>query len=639
MSDPDSDGRNAVAASIRQSLDLAIEHHTTGNLSEAERLYKQVLQSEPKNPEALHLLGAIAIQVGRSDVAVDLISRALSFKPDYAEAQNALGIAFNSLGKLDSAVEKFNKAIAIKPTYAEAYGNLGSTLQRLGQFDEAVASFQKSIAINAGNPSTHYNLGNALKEAGRLQEAETSFLLALDINPDYALAHNNLGTLYKDLGRLEGAAGCYQKALDADPTYADAHSNLLMTAQYRHGHDAQSLYRLHCQWDKQHAGFLGKPFADHDNLRDPDKRLRVGFVSADLRRHPIGYFLIGLLENANKDDLELICFCDGKHDDLSDRLQSAADGWLNCQGMATMVLAERIHSEKIDILFDLAGHTAANRLPLFALKPCPLQVSWAGYVGATGLKAMDYLLSDNHYTPENEHCFYREKILDMADAYVCYEPPSYAPEVGPLPCRQADFVTFGCFNNPAKINDEVLTAWADILKSVANSRLFLKYKGIDDDFSNRRIVAALTGRGVERSRVILEGGATHQAFLDSYNKVDIALDTFPYSGGLTTCEALWMGTPVVTFPGKTFASRHALSYLKTIGLDDLVACDKGGYVDLAVRLANDGDGLATLRSGLREKVARSPLCDREKFARGFTTKMRDIWRQWCGMPNGESDVV
>jgi protein O-GlcNAc transferase len=298
------------------------------------------------------------------------------------------------------------------------------------------------------------------------------------------------------------------------------------------------------------------------------------------------------------------------------------------RGLSDKALAAKILDDEIDILVDLTGHSAHNRLLVFARKPAPIQVTWAGYVGTTGLSAIDYLISDQYSTHADEEKFYSETVVRMPDGWLCYDPPGYAPEVGPLPFIENTYVTFASFSNPAKINEEVVDTWADILADVENSRLLIKYKSINSEHNSKRLIKLFEAKGVDRSRLTLEGQSPHVELLARYNDVDIALDPFPYSGGLTTYEALWMGVPVITTPGQTFASRHSFSHLSTIGLPELIAKDRNDYIRLAIELANDVGKIANLRAGLRNRMANSPICDVDRFAAGFTTVMQRIWRDW-----------
>jgi len=644
-------------------MDLAFEHYTAGRLAEAESIYQQILQADPGHPVAMHFLGVIAHQMGDNETGVDLLRKALAIKPDFDEAHFNLGIMLKELNKPDEAIQSYHQAIAINPGYAEAYNNLGTVLQKQFKLDEAETSYRKAIAINSDYAEAHNNLGNALKELNHLDKAESSYRTAIAIRPDYAKAHNNLGNTQKELGNLEDAIACFHKALDIWPDYAEAHNNLgntlkelgelddavasfrkalairpdfiqahdniLLTEQYRIGNTSKTLFQLHRQWDAQHGKKFQPSWPKHSNTGEPARRIRIGFVSPDLGRHPVGYFVVRLLENLPEKEIETVVYSELVDDDLTQRIKTAANVWHNVSGIPDDKLATMIINDGIDIVIDLAGHSANNRLLVFARKPAPLQVSWAGYVGTTGLSAIDYLISDRYSTPVDEEPFYQEKIIRMPDGWLCYDPPDYAPAVGEAPFKQNGRVTFGSFSNPAKINEEVVHVWAIILTAVANSQLLIKYKGINSRANAERLSALFEEEGLDASRLILEGPSSHVDLLARYNDIDIALDPFPYSGGLTTYEALWMGVPVITVPGRTFASRHSFSHLSTLGLHELSARDQDEYVSLAVGLANDGGKLVRLRAELREMMASSPICNGEKFAIGFATRMREIWRYWC----------
>jgi predicted O-linked N-acetylglucosamine transferase (SPINDLY family) len=391
------------------------------------------------------------------------------------------------------------------------------------------------------------------------------------------------------------------------------------------------LAEAHAEYDRQHAAPLGGAIAKHENTRDRHGRLRLGFVSPDLWQHPVGYFLVRVLENLSREQQETICYSDRiVKDDLARRLQAAATQWRDVIGMSDERLAEQIRSDQVDILFDLAGHTAHNRLLTFARKPAPIQITWIGYEGTTGLAAMDYLLADRHVAPEGSQQFYREQVLRMPDGYLCYDPPATAPPVGRLPSLAKGYTTFGSFNNPAKITPEVVAVWAKILGRVPTARLVLKYRGLGDPTLKRRYLDLFTAHDVEPRRLELLPPSSHAEYLATYHQVDVALDPFPFSGSATTCEALWMGVPVVTCPGETFASRHSLSHLSNVGLTGTIAHDLDEYVELAVSLAGDLPRLAALRAGLRQRMAASPLCDGKRFATNLTSLLQDVWGQWAG---------
>jgi predicted O-linked N-acetylglucosamine transferase (SPINDLY family) len=475
------------------------------------------------------------------------------------------------------------------------------------------------------------NRGNVLGKLGRLDDAVACYRKALASSPNFATAHNNLGLELQKLGRLKEAIASFRKALTIKPDLAEAHSSMALTTQYLPDVTLKELSEVHTSWDQQYGAPLQSGWRAHGNDPAPGRKLRIGLVSPDLGCHPVGYFVARLLQHKQQNDLECVCYSDRNPDDLTERLQALSDEWMDTRDVSDEALSERIRSDKIDILIDLAGHTANNRLLVFARKPAPIQVTWVGYMGSTGLSAMDYLIADRWHVPEGAEGDYTEKILRLPNGYICYEPPYYAPEVGPLPFEKNGFITFGCFNNPAKINEGVVAVWMEILKAVPNSKLILSYQNMDAKSNHDRFLNQFDSGGVEGTRLTVEGKAPHHSDLFArYNDIDIALDTFPYSGGLTTCEALWMGVPVITKPGDTFASRHSLSHLANVGAAELVADNLSDYVARTVDLAKDVSRLAGMRSELRGRMAKSPLCDGERFASDFTAAMRKIWQEWCG---------
>jgi predicted O-linked N-acetylglucosamine transferase (SPINDLY family) len=448
--------------------------------------------------------------------------------------------------------------------------------------------------------------------------------------PDYAEAHSNLGIALQDEGKLdEAVAGC-RRALELKPGDAKTLSNLLLALQYHAGVTLSKLAAAHAGYDRLHAAPLRTARRRHDNVRDPHRRLRVGFVSPDFGRHPVGYFLIRGLENLDRDQWETVCYCDRIiEDDLTARFQAAAMSWRDVSCLSDKELTEQILADRIDILFDLAGHTAKNRLPVFACKPSPIQVTWAGYAGTTGLEAMDYILADRYEIPVEAEDHYCERVLRMPNGYVCYDPPGDASPVSPLPALKEGYVTFGSFNNPVKINRLVVEVWAKILHRLPHSRLVLKFKGMSDSSIAEGLAEEFASHGIDPRRIECLGWSAHATLLAEYHRIDLALDPSPYNGGLTTCEALWMGVPVITCPGETFASRHSLAHLSNVGLTETIAGNPEAYVDLAVGLANDLPRLAAMRAGLRQRVAESPLCDGKRFAADWMHLFRGVWRDWC----------
>ncbi len=580
-------------ATISETLATAIEHQHAGRLQAAAELLTQVLQTEPDQVDVLHRLGRLDYQLGRVPEAIAAYRRAVELEPEFAEAHYDLGNALKAEGKLHHAAASYRQAVEHDPSHAGAHANLGLVLADVGKLDEAVACCRRALALK----------------------------------PDCAEVYCHLGKALKYLGRLDEAIASYRRALELKPDYAKAHSNLLFGLQYRAGVTPAELAEAHAAFDLQHAASLRSSIVPRESARDPAGPLRLGFVSPDLGRHPVGYFLVPVLENLAPEQAETVVYSDRTFkDDMTVRLQAAASEWHDVFRLSNEALAERIRADGIDVLFDLAGHTRDGRLLVFAHKPAPVQVTWAGYAGTTGLRAMDYILADRFEIPPGAECYYQERVLRMPDGYVCYDPPAYAPPVIPLPAAGRGVVSFGCFNNLAKLTPQVVEVWARILRRTPGSQLVLKYRGGDERSVVERFVALFAAHKVDRQRLVFLGSSLHTELLFAYQQIDIALDPFPYSGGLTTCEALWMGVPVVTCPFDTFASRHSLSHLSNVGLTETIARDLDEYVGIAVSLANDETRLAELRTGLRERMARSPLCDGKRFATNLVRLLREVSR-------------
>ncbi len=611
-------------AEAHNNLGNALKEH--GDLDEAIACYHRALELKPNYAAAHNNLGIVLRDLGKLDEAIVCYRRAEALKPDFAEAQNNIGMVLRDLGKLDEAIAHFRRAVELKPGFAEAHYNLGKAFKDQGNLDEAIACYRRALALLPDYADAHSNLGNAFKGQGNLEEAIACYRRALDLRPDYAEAFNNLGNAFRDQGNLDEATACYRRALELKADYATAHSNLLYTLQYCTGVTPAALAEAHAEFDRQHAAHLYGAVARHEKIHDAHDRPRLGFVSPDLGRHPVGYFLVRVLENLRRGQQETICYSDRiVKDGLTHRLQAAATKWRDVIGMSDERLVEQIRADRIDILFDLAGHTAHNRLLVFARKPAPIQISWIGYEGTTGLAVMDYLLADHLMVPEGSERHYREKILRMPDGYLCYDPPETAPLVDPPPSSTNGFATFGSFNNLAKITPEVVAVWAKILLAAPTARLTMKYRGLGDQTVKKRFLDLFAAHGVGQERLDLLAWSSYSDYLATYHQVDLALDPFPFSGSTITCESLWMGVPVITCPGETFASRHSLSHLSNVGLTETIARDSDDYVELAVSLAGDQPRLAAMRSGLRERMAASPLCDGERFATNLMLLLHEAW--------------
>jgi protein O-GlcNAc transferase len=609
-----------------------------GRVEEAEASYRRALKIKPDYAEAHSNMGIILKDRGRLEESEASCRRALEIKPDYADAHNNLGVTLRAFGRLDGAETSYRRALEIEPDYVEAHNNLGNILKDLNRLDEAEAAYRRALTIKPDYADAHYNLGVTLRVLGRLDEAEASYRRALEIKPDYAEAHNNLGNTLKDLGRLEDAEASYRRALKIRPDHVEAHSNLLFTLSYSAGHDPSYHLEEARRYGQMVAGKVRHCFSAWRCLPRPE-RLRVGFVSGDLHNHPVGYFLENLLAHIDRTRVELIAFpTHAGTDDLTIRIKPYFADWKPLSGLNDEAAARLIHSEGVHILLDLSGHTAHNRLPVFAWKPAPVQVSWLGYSGTTGVPQMDYVLTDKVRVPEAHRGYFTETVWYLPDTRLCFTAPDVDLPVQPLPALANGYITFACFQNLAKLSDSVLETWGLILAAVPTARMRLQCKQLADDFVRRQTSDRLKQFGIDPARLAMYGSVSRAAYLASYAEVDINLDTFPFPGATTTCEAIWMGVPTLTMVGDSIVARNGAGVLVAAGLTDWVAAGKEDYVAKAIVMAGDLPKLAALRAGLRKQALASPLFDSVRFARNFASALWGMWQQHSAQATGKASL-
>jgi len=620
-----------TAVAIDPALDeayhgLAIALRQWGRLPEAEACLREGLQRWPGHLQLLQGLGNVLVDQGRLPEAESCFAAVMRALP--AEPFGYLGLANvrAKQGRLDEAIAGYRAVLQRQPRFVEAYNNLGIVLEDAGRADEAIEVYGRALELDPGLAATAANLAICHERQGQVDAADHWARRAVQIDPGLPEAHMARAAALLAQGDAAGSVASCRQALELRPASAQAHSNRLLAAHYEEGVTAAGLRMLHVEWARRHAPPPrgGLPAVRRIAEAAP---LRVGFVSPDFGRHPVGYFLVRLMEHLDPARIEAVCYSDrGDADDLAERLRRVARPWRTVRGWSDDDLEACIRSDRIDVLVDLAGHTAGNRLPLFARKPAAVQMTWMGYVGTTGLEAIDYLLADRFHVPLGEDAQYVERVLRLPDGYVCYDPPDYAPDVGPLPAGGDGPITLGSFSNVAKLAPGVVATWSEILRRLPTARLLLKFRGLDQPHVQARLRERFAAAGVAPARVTLEGAAPHVELLASYQRVDVALDTWPYSGGLTTCEALWMGVPVITLPGSTFAGRHALSHLSNVGLRGTIARQRDEYIALAVGWAEDRPRLARTRAELRATMAASPLCDGRRFAQAWTERISAAWR-------------
>ncbi|MBF0626307.1 MAG: tetratricopeptide repeat protein [Magnetococcales bacterium] len=598
---------------------------------EAASRFRQVLAREPGHGQAANNLGLALQGLADWDGAVAAYRQALAQGVGGRHlVHNNLGVALRALARREEALEQYLAALEIQPDYPEALNNLGILYKDLGRWEESEAVFRKALRLRPQFHKARNNLGTLLRARDRFLEAAVQYRQILREDRELFEVWNNLANVLGDLAEVEQAVGAYEAALELNPGAVHVHSNLIMNLHYLPQWSAPALLERCRAFDARHTAPLTPAAPAHANRPDPERPLRVGYVSPDFRQHPVGFFWQPVMANHDARQWEIFCYAGHANPDwVTKRIQGWAPHWREVRSLPDAELAELIRHDGIDILVDLSGHTDGHRLMTFARRPAPVQLTAGGHFNTTGVGAIDYLLCDRFHVPPGAEAYISEQPLRLPDGYVCYAPPAYAPPVGPLPASEQGQVTFGCCNNLMKVTPEVIRLWATILQDLPGSRIRLTTRALGEPVVRRKIQDLFAAGGIAADRVLLAGGCSHGELLATYGAIDIALDPFPYSGGLTTLEALWMGVPVVTLSGTHFCTRHSTSHLSNAGLDELVTTSPDQYRATALGLAADLSALARLRAGLRSRVARSSLCDGGRYTRTLETAFRDIWRRWC----------
>lgn len=609
-------------------LVTAFAHQRAGRPDLAAAACQQVLEREPANTKAMQLLGVSLHQLGRHDHAVELLRRSAEAAPGVAEFWSNLGGVLGSLGRHDEAVAVFRRAIDLNPGHAGSRNNLGVTLEALGRYEEAATAYRDAIRIRPDSAEAHHNLANALRRMGGYPEALATGMRAVELRPDYAEALNNIGATLELLGRIDEARAYYARAASASSAFLTAHNNLLISHRYRaEEHDAARLFDAHVAWTRRYAEPLYAAARPHHNAPDPDRRLRLGYVTPDFREHPVTRFIERVLEAHDRRRVEVFCYWSGDRPDAATaRVRAHADCWRDIARLDGQAAAELIRSDGIDVLVDLAGHTGRHQMVMFARRPAPVQVAYLGYSDTTGLATIPYRITDAYCDPPGmtEH-LYTERLVRLPRCAWCYRPFDGSPAVGPLPAdRNGGRVTFGAFNRFSKVTEKMARAWAEILARMPGSTLVVVAPE-DEGFAR----GALTGWGVPPDRLRLTRTEPVPTFLRLYNEVDVALDTYPHNGHTTTCDAAWMGVPTVSLAGRSFVSRMGVSVLSALGLPELIAASPADYVRISVELAGNLPRLREMRTGFRGRMLASALSDGRGLAAALEAAYRELWRAWC----------
>ena len=575
------------------------------NFPEAKKLLEEMIKSDRSDVDAWTYLAMIYAQTGPVGEFERCCRQVVSATPNSANAHFNLGVSLGMQDKVYDAIQSYRQAVKLKPDHVLALFNLGHSLQRVFLLEEALSCYTRVLDIKS-TPADH-------------------------VPPNFnATVQHYLANVLKAQGKMKEALAHYRQALDLNPAMTGAHSDMLLALNYDPP-DAESVFDEHVKWGKRHGYTGANPF-QHRRTQGSDRPLRVGYVSPDFYRHAVTFFFEPLLANHDRSRVVPVCYSlSRKSDDVTVRLRALSAQWRDVFTMSDEQVAGQIHADGIDILVDLAGHMGENRLTIFSRKAAPIQVSWLGYPNTTGLTAIDYRLTDVQADPPGStDRFYTERLFRLSRGFLCYRPPESAPAVGQPPFIAAGAITFGSFNNLSKISPGTIELWASILHAVPHSRLILKNASFTDIPTRQPYYREFEKHGIVRDRLDFRGLdrdlADHQSV---YNEIDIALDPFPYNGATTTCEALWMGVPVITLAGTTHAGRVGVSILTQMEMTEFIAAGHDDYLRIAVDLANDPARLSELRRGLRTRMAASPLCDAKSFARAVEDAYGTMWQNLC----------
>ena len=583
-----------------------------GNTTAALALLRDVLAQRPSASPVRARYARLLFEIGRLGDAIPQLQRLHESQPDNAEHLCNLGYLLVLTGDLPEGLKRLEQAVSLAPGFAAALGNLGLTYNKLGQPDKGEFTLRQALAAAPDFAEAWTNLALSLFALGRLQEAEQAARKAVRLAPGVADMHCNLALILQESLALDDALAAYRRALSLAPGHLAAQSNYQMALQYRPGLSSRQLRQAAASVRYSPINAAG-PVAHRANART-----RIGFVSADFRRHPIGFFLPLPLSHIDRARFEIHCFSSSLNEDVfTARVREQADHWHSVGRMNDESLYRLIVAQEIDILIDLSGHTAGNRLACFAQRAARLQFSWLGYFASTGVAGLDAVLLGEEQAPAGAEAWYTEPLLRLQANQFCYQAPDYAPAVVEPPVLKNGYITFGSFNNAAKLNDELLRTWAGVLHDTPRSRLVLKWKGLNDPAVSTRLHRVFSSLGIASDRIVLRGNSPHPEMLAEYADIDIALDTFPFSGALTSCEALWMGLPIVTMAQLRPVSRQTAAILVAMGRESWVARNASDYRQIASTLALDVDSLATLRRRLRGECRQMAAEQAARLARSL----------------------
>jgi predicted O-linked N-acetylglucosamine transferase (SPINDLY family) len=614
------------AKTSTELLARAVAHQRAGRAREAESAYRQLISRNPQHQQALFHLSVLFLQSGRFEEASRYLERLVEMAPDQPVLLTNLGEAYRRGGELELAATTFERILELDPDFPEARQNLGITLMDAGRPNEALPHLERAVALRPDSALFHVSLAWALGKLERPDESLEHARHAVELEPEHASGHLHLANAQNDLGDRAGAIASYRRAVELDPSDYRAHSNLILVALADPAWDSAMLHAEARAWAKLHAEPLRVRIEPHTNDRRADRRLRVGYVSPDFRAHPVRQFLMPLLRHHEPSAVEVFLYSSVERPDFSteEYRTLAGERFRDISRTDDLAVAALVRRDRIDVLLDLAVHGAGHRLRVFAMKPAPVQMTWLGYNGTTGLDTVDYRITDPYFDPPGtDPSDFSEAPLVLPESYWCYDALEQDLPVAPLPALTDGHVTFGCLNSYRKVHPGALALWSRVLAEAPGSRLALLVA------DHPRVRKELESAGIDPSRVDFGGRSSRREYLERHHHVDLALDTFPFCGGTTSLDAVFMGVPVVTLTGRTTLQRAGSSIANNLGLPELVTTTEDAFVAKAVEWARDVPRLSALRASLRGRLEASPFCDYPRFARNLESAYRKAWQTWC----------
>jgi len=639
---------------INETFTNAFKNHQKNNFVFAEKLYKNILELHPHHFETIFLLGSLYAQINNLEKAKIFLNKAVQIQPSHANAHNNLGnvflqleeleeakkcyektikiesshisahdnlgTVFKKLGDHESAINFYKKAIQINPKYANAYNNIGIVYKELEKFEDAIQFYEKAIKINPNYSDAYNNLGNIFKKLKNYNKAINFYQEAIKIKLNHIDANYNLGNIYRDIGDVDKSIKLYELVISNKPDFFDCYNNLLISTCYTT--KRKNYLEIANKFNHCITKTLKKNSFNFS--KNKNKTLKVGFVSGDFRSHPVGFYLLDLVSNLKNKDLNLYAYYNHhKSDDITKSLKKDFASWTDINKKNDTEVINLIRSHNLDILFDLSGHSSGNRLAIFKNKCAPKQVAWCGWLASTGLKEIDYIIGDPYATPLTDQNKFVEKIYQLKNIWCCLSISNLNTEVRIGKTNNKNLI-FGSFNNVSKINSEVIFSWAEILKNISNSKLFLKFHSYDDEYTKLNIVKKFQEHGISDQKLIFEGISPRRELLECYNRVDIALDTFPYNGGTTNFEAAYMGVPILTMKNNSYMFRTGESINKNLNMTDWIAETSDDYIKKAIKFSENRSFLVNLKSNLKNIALKSKLFDAKSFSNDFYNMLQEI---------------